>query len=102
TEIRKLVRYLEICDGNMEEGSLRCDANVSVMPAGAKQYGPKVEVKNMNSIRNVQRAIDHEIERQILEVERGNTILSETRTFDAGSGRTSGMRTKEELNDYRY
>jgi aspartyl-tRNA(Asn)/glutamyl-tRNA(Gln) amidotransferase subunit B len=102
TEIRKLVRYLEICDGNMEEGSLRCDANISVMLNGAKEYGKKVEVKNMNSIRNVQRAIDHEIERQILEIEKGNSIPSETRTFDAGTGLTHSMRTKEELNDYRY
>ena len=102
TEIRKLVRYLDICDGNMEEGSLRCDANVSVMLKDAKEYGKKVEVKNMNSIRNVQRAIDHEIERQIEEIENGNIIVSETRTFDAGLGKTFGMRTKEELNDYRY
>lgn len=102
TEIRKLVRYLEICDGNMEEGSMRCDANVSVMLTDAKAYGKKVEIKNMNSIRNVQRAIDHEIERQIREIEKGNAIVSETRTFDADSGKTFGMRTKEELNDYRY
>jgi aspartyl-tRNA(Asn)/glutamyl-tRNA(Gln) amidotransferase subunit B len=102
TEIRKLVRYLDICDGNMEEGSLRCDANISVMLNGASQFGKKVEVKNMNSIRNVQRAIDHEIERQIVEVEKGNTISSETRTFDASTGLTHSMRTKEELNDYRY
>jgi aspartyl-tRNA(Asn)/glutamyl-tRNA(Gln) amidotransferase subunit B len=101
-EIRKLVRYLDICDGNMEEGSMRCDANVSVMLADAKEYGKKVEIKNMNSIRNVQRAIDHEIERQIREIEKGNAIISETRTFDAESGKTFGMRTKEELNDYRY
>ncbi|MEM7551544.1 MAG: Asp-tRNA(Asn)/Glu-tRNA(Gln) amidotransferase subunit GatB [Bacteroidota bacterium] len=102
TEVRKLVRYLEICDGNMEEGSLRCDANISVMLRGAKEFGKKVEVKNMNSIRNVQRAIEHEIERQIKEVEAGIIIPSETRTFDAISGTTAGMRTKEELNDYRY
>lgn len=102
TEIRKLVRYLDICDGNMEEGSLRCDANISVMLNGAKEFGKKVEVKNMNSIRNVQRAIDHEIERQIEEVEKGNSIPSETRTFDASNGLTYSMRTKEELNDYRY
>jgi aspartyl-tRNA(Asn)/glutamyl-tRNA(Gln) amidotransferase subunit B len=102
TEIRKLVRYLDICDGNMEEGSLRCDANISVMLKDAKEFGKKVEVKNMNSIRNVQRAIDHEIERQIEELERGNVIVSETRTFDAATGLTYGMRTKEELNDYRY
>jgi aspartyl-tRNA(Asn)/glutamyl-tRNA(Gln) amidotransferase subunit B len=102
TEVRKLVRYLDICDGNMEEGSLRCDANISVMLVGAKEFGKKVEVKNMNSIRNVQRAIDHEIERQIIETEKGNVIFSETRTFDANNGLTYGMRTKEELNDYRY
>ncbi|MGK7389768.1 MAG: Asp-tRNA(Asn)/Glu-tRNA(Gln) amidotransferase subunit GatB [Candidatus Cyclobacteriaceae bacterium M2_1C_046] len=102
TEVRRLVRYLEICDGNMEEGSLRCDANISVMLKDSKEYGKKVEVKNMNSIRNVQRAIDHEIERQIEELEKGNKISSETRTFDAVAGTTASMRTKEELNDYRY
>lgn len=102
TEIRKLVRYLEICDGNMEEGSMRCDANVSVMLREAKEFGKKVEVKNMNSIRNVQRAIDHEVDRQIALLERGEAVVSETRTFDADSGKTHGMRTKEELNDYRY
>jgi len=102
TEIRKLVRYLDICDGNMEEGSLRCDANVSVMLNDAKEFGKKVEVKNMNSIHNVQHAIDHEVERQITEIENGNPITSETRTFDANTGLTRSMRTKEELNDYRY
>jgi aspartyl-tRNA(Asn)/glutamyl-tRNA(Gln) amidotransferase subunit B len=102
TEIRKLVRYLEICDGNMEEGSMRCDANVSIMPRGSKVFGTKVEIKNMNSIRNVQRAIDYEIERQIIEVEKGVTLFSETRTFDASDGKTYGMRTKETMNDYRY
>ena len=102
TEVRKLVRYLEICDGNMEEGSLRCDANISVMLKGASEYGKKVEVKNMNSIRNVQRAIEHEFDRQIECIENGIPIISETRTFDAGDGKTYGMRTKEELNDYRY
>lgn len=102
TEIRKLVRYLEICDGNMEEGSLRCDANISLMLKGASEFGKKVEVKNMNSIRNVQRAIDREVVRQIEELEKGNNIPSETRTFDANTGLTHSMRTKEELNDYRY
>ena len=101
-EIRRLVRYLDICDGNMEEGSLRCDANISIMPKGSTVYGKKVEVKNMNSFRNVQRAIEHEVERQILAVEAGETIYSETRTFDATTGNTASMRTKEELNDYRY
>ncbi|MBK6263570.1 Asp-tRNA(Asn)/Glu-tRNA(Gln) amidotransferase subunit GatB [Marivirga sp. S37H4] len=102
TEVRRLVRYLEICDGNMEEGSFRCDANVSVMLNNASEYGSKVEVKNMNSIRNVKRAIDHEVERQILLVEKGEKISSETRDFDAATGTTSSLRTKEDLNDYRY
>ena len=102
TEVRKLVRYLEICDGNMEEGSLRCDANISIMLKEASEYGKKVEIKNMNSMRNVQRAIDFEIDRQIEEVEQGNEIYSETRNFDASTGTTSSMRAKEELNDYRY
>ena len=102
TEIRKIVRYLDICDGNMEEGSMRCDANVSVMLREATELGKKVEIKNMNSIRNVQRAIEYETARQVTELEQGNPILSETRTFDAAQGTTAGMRTKEELNDYRY
>ena len=101
-EIKKLVRYLDICDGNMEEGSLRCDANVSVRLKGDAAFGKKVEVKNMNSFRNVGRAIEHEFERQVEMLENGETILSETRTFDATTGTTSGMRTKEDMNDYRY
>lgn len=102
TEIRKLVRYLGICDGNMEEGSLRCDANVSLMLKGAQEYGKKVEIKNMNSIRNVQRAIDHEAARQFTLLESGEGVVSETRTYDPDTGNSYGMRTKEELNDYRY
>jgi len=102
TEIRKLVRYLEVSDGNMEEGSMRCDANISVRLKGETELGKKVEVKNMNSIRNVSHAINHEIVRQIAEIEKGNDIPSETRLFDVPTGTTSGMRTKEELNDYRY
>jgi len=101
-EVRKIVRYLGICDGNMEEGSLRCDANVSLKRKGDPELGRKVEIKNMNSIRNVQKAIDYEIQRQIRVLEAGKEILSETRTYDADSGKTYGMRTKEELNDYRY
>ncbi|WP_246601884.1 Asp-tRNA(Asn)/Glu-tRNA(Gln) amidotransferase subunit GatB [Hymenobacter profundi] len=101
-EIKKLVEYLEVCDGNMEEGSLRCDANVSVMLKGADKFGMKVEVKNMNSFRNVQRAIDYEIERQIALLEAGEEIISETRGFDAASGTTNGQRSKETMNDYRY
>ena len=102
SEIRKLVRYLEICDGNMEEGSLRCDANISVRLKGSSELGKKVEVKNMNSIKNVQRAIEIEFDRQIELLEKGEEIISETRDFDADLGITKGMRTKEELNDYRY
>ncbi|AKQ45501.1 glutamyl-tRNA amidotransferase [Rufibacter radiotolerans] len=102
TQIKKLVQYLEICDGNMEEGSLRCDANISVMKKGASKWGTKVEVKNMNSFRNVQRAIEHEIDRQIEILENGGVIDSETRNFDANTGTTTGMRSKETMNDYRY
>jgi aspartyl-tRNA(Asn)/glutamyl-tRNA(Gln) amidotransferase subunit B len=102
TEVRKLLRYLEICDGNMEEGSMRCDANISVMLKGADKFGNRVEVKNMNSIRNVQRAIRFEIERQIAEVEAGNEISQDTRSFDAVNGTTFVMRSKEMANDYRY
>ncbi len=102
TEVRKLVRYLEICDGNMEEGSMRCDANISVRERGSEKFGTKVEVKNMNSMRNVQRAIEFEIDRQIKAVEAGEEIFHETRSFDAGAGTTAGMRSKEEANDYRY
>ena len=101
-EIKQLVMYLEICDGNMEEGSLRCDANISVMKKGADKWGTKVEVKNMNSFRNVQRAIEHEIDRQIAILESGGTVDSETRNFDANTGTTNALRSKETLNDYRY
>jgi aspartyl-tRNA(Asn)/glutamyl-tRNA(Gln) amidotransferase subunit B len=102
TEVRKLVRYLDICDGNMEEGSLRCDANVSVRLVGVSEFGTKVEVKNMNSIRNVQRAIEFEIQRQIEVLENGGSLSQETRAFDALKGITISMRSKEAANDYRY
>ncbi len=101
-ELRRIVRYLGISDGNMESGSMRCDANVSVRPAGSSTLGSKVEVKNLNSIRNLERAVRHEIERQIGQVEAGEAITSETRSFDDINGKTSPLRTKEELNDYRY
>ena len=101
-EVRKLVRYLDICDGNMEEGSLRCDANISVMLKGASEFGTKVEVKNMNSTRNVKRAIDFEIDRQIALVEEGKEVSHETRSFNAANNSTISMRHKEEANDYRY
>ena len=102
TEMRKLVRYLEVCDGNMEEGSMRCDANISVMLLDAKEFGEKVEVKNMNSIRNVKRAIEFEVLRQIELNEKNIEIKSETRGFDATTGETITMRGKEGVNDYRY
>jgi len=101
-EVRKLVRYLDICDGNMEEGSLRCDANISVMLKGATEFGTKVEVKNMNSTRNVKRAIEFEIDRQIELLDKGGTIVHETRSFNSANNTTISMRHKEEANDYRY
>jgi len=102
SEIRKLVRYLEISDGNMEEGSLRCDLNISVRKKGVEKFGTKVEVKNMNSFRNVQNAIDYEIIRQIDLIEAGETIEQQTRTYDAAKNKTIGLRTKEDAHDYRY
>ncbi|MCB0507885.1 MAG: Asp-tRNA(Asn)/Glu-tRNA(Gln) amidotransferase subunit GatB [Chitinophagales bacterium] len=102
TELRKLVRYLDICDGNMEEGSMRCDANVSVRLKGEKSYRNRVEVKNMNSIRNVKRAIDVEVQRQIDIYENGGTIEQETRSFNQADGTSFSLRTKENAHDYRY
>jgi aspartyl-tRNA(Asn)/glutamyl-tRNA(Gln) amidotransferase subunit B len=102
TEIRRLVRYLDICDGNMEEGSLRCDANISIMPKGSKVFGTKVEVKNMNSISNVKRAIDFEIARQTEVLNSGGIIQGETRGFNGLNGSTFSLRKKEAINDYRY
>jgi len=101
-EIRRLVRYLDICDGNMEEGSLRCDANISLRPIGAAAFGTRCEVKNMNSFRNVMRAIEYEAQRQSEVLDAGGVIHMETRTFDAGKGITIGMRSKELAHDYRY
>ncbi|MCK9481806.1 MAG: Asp-tRNA(Asn)/Glu-tRNA(Gln) amidotransferase subunit GatB [Bacteroidia bacterium] len=101
-EIRRLVRYLDVCDGNMEEGSMRCDANVSVMLADSNEYGTKVEVKNMNSMTNVKKAIEFEIQRQIECLESGQTIVSETRSFNAAKSNTVSMRSKESAQDYRY
>lgn len=102
TEMRKLVRYLDISDGNMEEGSLRCDVNVSVRPVGREKFGTKVEVKNLNSFRNVQKAIDFEINRQVELIESGGTVVQQTRTFDAPTGKTQVLRAKEDAHDYRY
>jgi aspartyl-tRNA(Asn)/glutamyl-tRNA(Gln) amidotransferase subunit B len=102
TEIRKLVRYLEICDGNMEEGSLRCDANISARKKGEIKLGTKVEVKNLNSIRNVKRAIEFEAKRLIDLLEKGGTVTQQTRSFDANNGTTFAIRDKEDADDYRY
>ncbi|HEX7367572.1 MAG TPA: Asp-tRNA(Asn)/Glu-tRNA(Gln) amidotransferase subunit GatB [Pelobium sp.] len=102
TELRKLVRYLNICDGNMEEGSMRCDANVSVRLKGETKLGNRCEVKNLNSIKNVQKAIEHEIKRQIDLINKGKTIDQNTLNFDAITGKTTPLRSKEMANDYRY
>lgn len=102
TEVRRLVRWIGICDGNMEEGSLRCDANVSIRLKGEKTLGTKVEVKNLNSIRNVKKAIEYEIDRMIQLVERGDKVQQQTRSFDASNDTTFAIRDKEEANDYRY
>jgi aspartyl-tRNA(Asn)/glutamyl-tRNA(Gln) amidotransferase subunit B len=102
TEVRKLLRYLNVCDGNMEEGSMRCDVNISIMPKGTTEFGKRCEVKNLNSIRNVQRAIDSEIIRHAEIIEAGGEVDVETRNFDAVTGKTTGLRSKEAAHDYRY
>ncbi len=102
TEVRRMVRWIGICDGNMEEGSLRCDANVSIRLKGETTLGTKVEVKNLNSIRNVKKAIEYEIDRMIQLVESGGKVQQQTRSFDASNDTTFAIRDKEEANDYRY
>jgi aspartyl-tRNA(Asn)/glutamyl-tRNA(Gln) amidotransferase subunit B len=101
-KVHTLVRYLEICDGNMQEGSFRCDANVSVRKAGETKFGTRAEIKNLNSFRFVERAINYEIERQIELLESGGRVVQETRLYDPDKGETRSMRSKEEANDYRY
>lgn len=100
--IRDIVKYLDVCDGNLEEGSLRCDCNVSVRKVGAKEFGTRVEIKNLNSFRFIEKAVDYEIERQIDELESGGIIQQETRLYDPDKNRTFMMRTKEAADDYRY
>lgn len=102
TEIRQLVRHLNVSDGNMEEGSLRCDANISIRAKGTSEFGTRCEVKNLNSIRNVRRAMDFEFNRQVEVTAKGEKIIQSTLNFDADKGTTSPMRSKEEANDYRY
>lgn len=101
-KIHSLVRYIDICDGNMQEGSFRCDANVSVRPAGSDVLGTRAEIKNVNSFRFLERAINFEVERQIDILEDGGTVVQETRLYDADKDETRSMRSKEEANDYRY
>ncbi len=101
-KLHSLVTYLEICDGNMQEGSFRCDANVSVRPQGSSEFGTRTETKNLNSFRFVEKAINYEIERQIDVIESGGTVVQETRLFNPATGETRTMRSKEEANDYRY
>jgi aspartyl-tRNA(Asn)/glutamyl-tRNA(Gln) amidotransferase subunit B len=101
-KVHTLVRYLEICDGNMQEGSFRCDANVSVRHAGEHRFGTRAEIKNLNSFRFVERAINYEVARQIDILEGGGKVVQETRLYDPDKGETRSMRTKEEANDYRY
>ncbi len=100
--LHEILVYLEICDGNMEEGSFRCDANVSIRPKGQKEFGTRTELKNMNSFRNVQRALEYEVKRQQYLVENGEKIIQETRLWDDAQGATNPMRSKEEAHDYRY
>ncbi len=101
-KIHTLVRYLEICDGNMQEGSFRCDANVSVRPKGREKFGTRAEIKNLNSFRFVEKAIQYEVARQIELIESGGTVVQETRLYDSDKDETRSMRSKEEANDYRY
>ena len=101
-KVHTLVRYLEICDGNMQEGSFRCDANVSVRVRGTEKFGTRAEIKNLNSFRFVEKAINYEVARQIELLEGGGKVVQETRLYDSDSGETRSMRSKEEANDYRY
>jgi aspartyl-tRNA(Asn)/glutamyl-tRNA(Gln) amidotransferase subunit B len=101
-KLRAILRYLGVCDGNMEQGSLRCDANVSVRPQGQPEYGTRAEIKNINSFKFVEKAIEYEIKRQIALLEDGGKIVQETRLWDANKGITESMRSKEEAHDYRY
>lgn len=101
-QIRSIMRYIEVCDGNMEQGSMRCDANISVKQKGLEKLGTKTEIKNLNSFRFIQKAIDYEAKRQAELIENGECIIQETRLFDPEKGKTFSMRTKEDAHDYRY
>ena len=101
-ELRNIVRYIGVCDGNLEEGSMRCDANISIMPKGSKEFGTRAEIKNVNSFSALQRAIEYEIDRQIDIVEEGGQVVQETRLWDDNARETKSMRGKEDAHDYRY
>ena len=101
-ELRNIVRYIGVCDGNLEEGSMRCDANISIMPKGSKVFGTRAEIKNVNSFSALQRAIEYEIDRQIEIVEEGGQVVQETRLWDDNARETRSMRGKEDAHDYRY
>jgi aspartyl-tRNA(Asn)/glutamyl-tRNA(Gln) amidotransferase subunit B len=101
-KLRTILRYINVCDGNMEQGSLRCDANVSIRPQGQREFGVKTEIKNMNSFKFIEKALDYEIERQIVAVKEGGKVLQETRLWNIDMGSTELMRSKEEAHDYRY
>lgn len=101
-QLRNILRYIGVCDGNLEEGSMRCDVNVSVMPKGSTEFGTRAEVKNVNSFRALQKAVEYEIERQIYLVEEGERVVQETRLWDDNSSETRSMRGKEDAHDYRY
>ena len=101
-ELRNIVRYIGVCDGNLEEGSMRCDANISIMPKGSKEFGTRAEIKNVNSFSALQRAIEYEIDRQIEIVEEGGKVVQETRLWDDNARETRSMRGKEDAHDYRY
>ena len=101
-ELRNIVRYIGVCDGNLEEGCMRCDANISIMPKGSTKFGTRAEIKNVNSFSALQRAIEYEIDRQIEIVEEGGEVVQETRLWDDNSRETRSMRGKEDAHDYRY
>ena len=101
-ELRNIVRYVGVCDGNLEEGSMRCDANISIMPKGSNKFGTRAEIKNVNSFKALERALEYEIDRQIELVEDGEEVVQETRLWDDNAGVTRSMRGKEDAHDYRY
>ncbi len=101
-KLHAILKYIDVCDGNMEEGSFRCDANISLRPAGQEKFGTRAELKNLNSFKNVEKAINYEIQRQAYVLEEGGTVIQETRLWDSSKNKTTSMRGKEEAHDYRY